>query len=144
MDYRASYTPEEILPKPKKRTNSGYAQITFEGKRVGYHIYIWYIHHGKWPVGVIDHIDGDKENDDISNLRECSYSGNNRNSKIKKSNTSGVKCVYWHKGRQKWAVQLRTDEGRKSFGLHEDLEFAELVANEARAIYHGEFANDGL
>lgn len=132
----------EILPKPKSRNNSGYAHITFEGKRVGYHVYVWYCHNGRWPSGIIDHIDGNKENDDPSNLREVSYQENNWNSGSRRNNTSGVKCVYWHKDRQKWAVQIRTKEGRKSFGLYKNLEEAKAVAEKARAEYHKEYARN--
>lgn len=139
MDYRASYTPEELT-----KNGSGYFYLQRNGEKIALHIWIWIQHYGKHPNGWIDHIDGNKENNDISNLRECSPQENNWNSRIKSSNTSGVKCVYWHKQRQKWAVQIRTKSGRQSFGLHEDMEFAELVASEARAKYHGEFANDGL
>lgn len=141
-DYRSSHTPESIIPKPEKRNSAGYAYVTYEKRRVGYHVYIWRLYNGCWPEGVIDHIDGNKENDDPSNLREVSYQENNWNSKMRKCNTSGVKCVYWHKPRQKWVVQIRTKEGRKSFGLYSDLEEARKVAELARAEYHKDYARN--
>lgn len=121
---------------------NGYLKASFEGKEIMLHRLAWFLHTGNWPDKPIDHINGIRDDNRIANLRLATYSENNRNSKLKKSNTSGVKGVYWHKSRNKWCVQLRTDFGRISFGLHKDLEFAELVANEARAKYHLDFARD--
>lgn len=50
----------------------------------------------------IDHIDGNKTNNCIYNLRYATYQENNFNTKIRSDNTSGSKGVMWHKKRSKW------------------------------------------
>lgn len=124
------------------RYPNGYLRTLYGGKEILLHRLAWFLYYNEWPEKPVDHINGIRDDNRINNLRLATYSENNRNAKIKTSNTSGVKCVYWHKARQKWCVQLRTNFGRISFGLHDDLEFAELVANEARDKYHLEFARN--
>lgn len=142
-----TYDPETGLAYRKgspitSKYSNGYLRSCYEGKEVLLHRLIWFLYYGEWPNKPVDHINGIKDDNRISNLRLASYSENNRNSKSKSSNKSGVKCVYWNKARSKWCVQIRTDFGRLSFGLYEDLELAELVANEARDKYHKEFARN--
>ena len=48
--------------------------------------------------------------------------------------------MFWRKDRNKYQVRVNTGESYKSFGCYEDLELAELIANEAREKYHGKFA----
>ena len=63
------------------------------------------------------------------------------NQKTPINNTSGVKNVCFHKGNNKWVVQLRINKKKKHFGCYEDLELAELVAIEARNKFYGKWAN---
>ena len=107
------------------------------------HRLIFLYHKGTVPP-YLDHIDGNKLNNRIENLREATISQNNFNSKKYKNNSSGVKNVYWFKPTGQWVSRLRS--GRKNVFLKycDTLEEAELVLKEARKKYHGEFANDGI
>ena len=62
---------------------------------------------------------------------------------MQKRNTSGVKGVNRKKGRLGWEVRIGVNNRRIFLGIFDDIEFAELVAKEAREKFHGEFANDG-
>ena len=87
----------------------------------------------------VDHIDGDRSNNKWNNLRASNNQTNQWNVGPRKSK-SGIKNVYCIKDRNSWVVKVPTKDGRKFIGEFKNLELAELVAQEAREKYHGEFA----
>jgi len=89
----------------------------------------------------VDHIDADRHNNQIENLRAATSAQNQRNKPLQRNNTSGHKNVRWANG--KWAVELKINGKAKYFGRFEDLELAALMASEVRDKYHGEFARHG-
>lgn len=60
---------------------NGYYQDGFQGKYYKAHRVVYYLHHGKWPDGEIDHIDGNRKNNLIANLRDATKSQNIQNKK---------------------------------------------------------------
>lgn len=58
----------------------------------------------------IDHIDNDRSNNNISNLRYVTGSENGQNSQLYKNNTSSCKGVYFKKQNQKWAAEITFDK----------------------------------
>lgn len=124
------------------RSQDGYKSLMIGGKNYLSHRIVFLIHYGYMPK-YIDHIDNNRTNNVIENLRECS-NGQNMCNMIKRSdNTTGVKNLYWDKKRQKWRVALNVNCKQKHIGYFDNFEFAELVAIEARNKYHKEFANHG-
>jgi len=120
---------------------TGYCKINVDGKSYPAHHLAWFYIYGEMPKK-IDHIDGNGLNNAISNLRLTTAYQNSWNMKITKRNTSGIKGISWYKATKKWSVEIMA-QGKKIFlGRFEDLEFAELIVNEARAKYHGEFARE--
>ena len=117
----------------------GYKKITVNQKRFYVHQVIFLMQHGYIPK-LIDHIDGNTNNNAIQNLREANKTQNSHNAKMRLDNTSGHKSVVWHKKANKWMVQLQLQKKSKYFGIFDDFEFACLVADEARRIYHGNYA----
>jgi len=105
------------------------------------HRIAWLYHYGYMPK-FIDHINRDRTDNRIENLRECSLSQNQFNRGIQKNNTSGVKGVSWNKSSNKWLVQFRIYNDNKYIGYFEDLELAKLVASEAYDKYHKEFKDN--
>ena len=97
-----------------------------------------FLHQNGYLPTMIDHINGIKTDNRIDNLRSVTSLTNNQNAKIRKDNTSKIKGVSLKMG--KWYVQLRINKIKKSFGYFKDIELAELVAQEARNKYHGEYA----
>lgn len=116
-----------------------YRQIKIDGKLHLAHRLVFLYHHNCLPVQ-IDHIDGNGLNNKIENLRAADASSNALNSKLKLSNTSTSKNVYWNAQRSKWMVQAIVDGKQKYFGVYDDLELADLVATEVRSKFHGQFA----
>ena len=61
----------------------------------------------------VDHIDQNKKNNLYTNLRWANRSINERNTGIRKDNTSGVKGVFYHKRDKIWYVYMVAEEGSK-------------------------------
>ena len=109
----------------------GYVIVKIKSKPYKEHRLVFLMHYGYLPK-IIDHIDGNKSNNNIYNLREASNKQNIQNSKLRKDNKSGIKGVYWYPSRNKWLVQLRIDTKIKHFGYYESIEVAKIVANSMR------------
>ncbi|MGE5877637.1 HNH endonuclease [Klebsiella variicola] len=108
-------------------------------KHIKAHRFIWWLENGPVPDHlVIDHINGDRSDNRIENLQAISQLHNTW--KQSSNSTSGVKNVVWHSGAKKWQVKITCNGVKHCFGTFEDLELAELVADEAREILFGEFA----
>jgi hypothetical protein len=120
----------------------GYTSINYQKKRYYLHRIIFLMQHGFLPAEV-DHIDGNKANNKIENLRVCSHSENGFNKAAQSNSKSGVKNVSWSKVRNKWIVFIKSNNKQKNIGGFDDLELAELVAVMAREKYHGAYANHG-
>jgi len=118
----------------------GYIRMAINYKYYYAHRLIYMMFHNEMPIQ-IDHIDGNPSNNKIENLRKADNTKNSFNKNLTKSNTSGVKNVYWAKNCKKWAVLIQAFGKKKYLGLFKDLELAELVAIEARNKYHKEYAN---
>lgn len=124
---------------PCGHDRDGYLTMTFKGKYLRQHRVAWFYMTGSWPDAKIDHKNGVRDDNRFCNLRECDEQDNNRNRGLSVVNTSGVSGVSFQQG--KWMVRIRLNKHeRRFFGYFEDLELAELVANEARNKYHGEFS----
>jgi HNH endonuclease len=120
--------------------HSGYWQVKVGKKSMWSHKIIFAIHHGYFAKQ-IDHIDGNKLNNRIENLRESTSQQNHWNVGVSKNNKSGYKNIYFQNNR--WRVMMRIDKKMTQIGSYEDIELAQLVAIEARNKYHKEFANHG-
>ena len=70
------------------------------------HRLVWLYHYGYFPENEIDHIDQNKLNNHINNLREVSSTCNSRNCGNRKDNISGVKGVVPYKSRSKWRAHI--------------------------------------
>ena len=134
------YAKQGYQPKFTPITNHHrYIRMKVDGKVYPLHRLIFLYHHGYLPK-ITDHANNNRSDNRIENLREVTQQQNCLNRKIHKNNTSGVKNVRWDKKCKKWLVEMSINRKRTFFGWHDDLEFAELVAIEARDKFHGSFA----
>ena len=121
---------------PNKR---GYLHIGYKGKAYFIHRLIFLIHHGYLPK-ILDHIDGNPENNRIENLREATHSQNICNSKLSKRNSTGFKGVSWRKREQRFLASCTINKKHHELGLFKIAEDAAKAVKEFREKHHGEFA----
>lgn len=85
-------------------------------KTIYAHQIAWVLNYGELPSHCVDHIDGNRENNSIENLRDVPQKINARNSKLSKNNTSGAAGVSWDQKNKKWRSQLMVDGKTLVFG----------------------------
>jgi len=125
----------------------GYRRILFRletgaAVKIRAHRLAWFIAHGDMPSGEIDHINQDKLDNRLANLRDVPKEINQRNGTRKRNNTSGVPGVTWHKQHKKWYAQANILGVHYSIGLFDDLTEAGNATREFRA-KHGFTDNHG-
>jgi hypothetical protein len=88
--------------------NKGYRAVIIKGRVFRVHRIIYYLHYGVWPGDLqVDHIDGDKLNNNPENLRLVTNRQNNKSyRKPYKNPTSKYRGVSWHKASNKYVVQI--------------------------------------
>jgi hypothetical protein len=106
------------------------------------HRLIFLMHKGYLPK-TIDHINGDKLDNRIENLRAATVGQNQHNRKTNANNTSGYKGVSWNKRMKKWAARITLERKSIHLGYFANVEEAAEVVRKAREELHGSFANHG-
>lgn len=102
----------------------GYIKIRIFGKEYRAHRLAWMYEYGEFPNGILDHIDQNKLNNSINNLRIVSISENGHNTKLYSTNKSGHKNVFWDKRVGKYSVSLCFNNKPKRIGYYMTLEDA--------------------
>lgn len=74
----------------------GYRYVQCGAKQVKEHRLIWFLVHGAWPSEQLDHINGNKRDNRLTNLRPASGSVNQHNTRRRCDNSSGYKGVRYH------------------------------------------------
>jgi hypothetical protein len=115
--------------------NAGYRQITINRKKHLIHRLIWCYHYGEVP-DQIDHINGERSDNRIENLRECSYSQNHGNKRMNGNNTSGYKGVFLDKRDGFWFVYV----AHQYIGRSRSIKQAAAMYDKAAKEHFGEFA----
>jgi len=113
-------------------TGAGYWQISYRYIMHRRHRVIYYMHTGELP-DLIDHIDRDKSNDRIENLRPASKSLNVHNSTYIKGMVP-YRGVTFNKNKNKYQAELTVDGRRMYLGRFETAEEAHLVYEREKSL----------
>jgi hypothetical protein len=84
----------------------GYRTISFCKRSFLVHRLVWLFTYGAWPNGHIDHLNGDRADNRIENLREASDTENMRNQKLRTDSSSGFAGVSYSRERGKWRAYV--------------------------------------
>lgn len=95
---------------------TGYATVLVDREKFVLHRLVWLWWYGYTPENEIDHINRDKLDNRISNLREVSRSCNVRNTPVDRDSTSKIKGVSFCKRDKKWLAYIRGSHKQLSLG----------------------------
>jgi hypothetical protein len=116
--------------------SDGYVQIGFRRRKYLAHRLAWLYMYGGWPKQHIDHINRDRTDNRIKNLREVSNAENCQNTDRSSSNKSGHKGVHWHKDTGKWAANVTRNYKTYHLGVFANIEDAIAARKAAEAVHH--------
>jgi hypothetical protein len=119
----------------------GYLETSIFNRRVLAHRVVWKMVHGEEPR-MIDHIDGDRSNNRLSNLRSVTQFENGKNARIRKNNTSGVMGVRWEERLGKWHCRINVNYRTIHLGVFDQFDEA-VAARKAAEIEYGFHRNHG-
>ncbi|OXJ16304.1 HNH endonuclease signature motif containing protein [Burkholderia sp. HI2500] len=116
----AAKNKAHVIGKPAGRVEAnGYRHVKVDGVLYASHRLIWLLIHGEWPKGMIDHIDGDRLNNRISNLRDVDAKGNGANrTRVRKDSKCGEFGVF--EQRSRWYAYAYRNGRKISLGGYSD------------------------
>jgi len=124
---------KEVCPTPLP---TGYRRMQLKGQWFGAHRVAWLYVYGYWPQIDLDHINGDRADNRIANLRECTTAENQHNRPIHPRNTTGVPGVTWQPHRKRFQASIRINGRMKHLGRFKTVEEAGEAYRKAKALYH--------
>ena len=94
----------------------GYWGVSVFKSRFYAHRVAWTLVHGSAPSDQIDHINGNKRDNRIGNLRDVSQSENNKNQALQRRSKARSHGVRWHKRDRAWTAHIKTNGVQKHLG----------------------------
>lgn len=124
----------------KVNPSSGYIHIKIHQQYFYAHRLAWLYIHGVFPDNFLDHINKNRSDNRIINLREVTSRQNNQWRTKNNDSLSGYKGVYSHPNSQKWRAQIRKDGKSYHLGTFEEKEEAAIAYNNKAIELFGEYA----
>ncbi len=123
-------------------TTFGYRQIASRVMTIHAHVLAFYLHHGRMPSGDVDHINRNRLDNRIENLREATRSQNAFNSLAKRTNKLGARGIVYDPCSDNYRAAVVKEGKRYYCGRHKTLDAA-IAARHAKAVeLFGEYAPD--
>lgn len=98
----------------------GYVVIRLDTVLYKAHRLAWLYVHGAWPDKGLDHINQNKADNRICNLRVAGQSVNMHNVAARVNSKSGVAGVTWRADRKKWCARIKVGYKNFNLGLFDD------------------------
>ena len=117
------------------KNNAGYIVIKIKGILYYAHRLAWLYMYGKFPKKLMDHINHDRLDNRICNLRCVSHSGNHKNKSMAPTNTSGCTGVSWDKVNSKWLAQITHNKRAMNLGRYKTFNEAKKARQLAERKY---------
>lgn len=115
--WRVDRQANKLKGKVAGRMIGPYWSLNLFNRNHSAHRVAWLYVHGEWPKHQIDHINGDKTDNRIANLRDVTKSLNMHNiAAPRRDSASGLRGVGWHRSSQKWRAQLSVNGRRVHLG----------------------------
>jgi HNH endonuclease len=117
--------------------SNGYWVVGINGTKYRQHRLAWFYHYGCWPVGTVDHLDCNRSNNRIANLRDVTQAvnmQNRRNASVRSA--SGILGVYWSERHKGFMASLHINRKQKRRGPYKTSERAARAYVEMKRIYH--------
>ena len=122
--------------------SNGYLVACLDSKVYLCHRLAWLYSFKEWPENQIDHINGNRSDNRICNLRAVNMSENGKNQRMHSTNTSGRVGVSWSKMAGKWQAAINANKKAKHLGFFASFEAA-VSARELAEIKYGYHSNHG-
>lgn len=115
----------------------GYRYIGVKEKLYRSNRLVWFYCYGEWPEFQVDHINGDRLDDRIENLRDVPAQGNQQNRRNgNKNSSSKMLGVSWNKLSSKWRAQISIGKTTRHIGMFDSEKDAHSAYMEAKKSIH--------
>lgn len=132
-DSKNTYKKCKVIGHIKK---DRYIGITIDKVAYYAHRLAWLYIYGEFPKEYLDHIDGNRANNSLNNLRESTNAENQQNRAVNKNNKSRYTGVCFCKYNNKWRTEIRSNNKKTNLGYFSTAELASESYKEAKKILH--------
>jgi len=123
-----------------KGIGRNYVRTVIEGHAIQLHRLAWLLHHRALPTCLLDHINGDRSDNRLVNLRQVTSMQNNWNRGAMSNNTTGTLGVAWCNTKKRFRASIFCAGKATHLGYFRTIEQATDARLKAEKEFFGEFA----